>query len=1094
MTRTLRALSVSLPLLVLPVTLAAQQIVTPRPAGPQQADHDGRTLLPMKVARSISFRSIGPAVSGGRVSAVAGVPGNNETYYVGSADGGVFRTTNGGITWTAEFQHQHELSIGALAVDPHNAEVVWAGTGESSVRNDVSFGNGVYKSTDGGAHWKHLGLDAAMQIARIVIDPHDPNTVFVAALGSPWKDDSTRGVYRTTDGGATWQKVLYISPDVGAGDLAIDPVNPNVLYASTYRFRRTPWSLSDGGPDDAIYKSVDGGTTWTRLVGHGLPTTPVGRIGLAVAPSQHDRVFAVMGSSEGVLWRSDDAGANWTMVSNDQEVDVRSFYFSHVAVDPTNPEHVFALSMFLMDSHDGGAHFTPIATQDHVDNHAIWIDPSGSGRIIEGNDGGVILSQDDGKHWEFVHNIAIGQFYHVSVDDEFPYQVCGGLQDNSSWCGPGWTQDPTGILDRDWFALNGGDGIYAVTAPDDPNIIYNSTQNGYLMKYDRRTRQIHDIEPYPFDFGGGGVANDEYRQAWEAAFAVAPQNPAELYAGSDVVFKSTDRGRSWTPISPDLTRNDKSKQGSSGGPVMKDNSGAEVYDAILIITPAPSDSEVLWVGTDDGLVQVTRDGGKHWTNVTSHIPDLPEWGRVESVKVSATDPGRVVIAVDRHFSGDFTPYVYATDDYGRSWHSIAGNLPDDVYARSAMQDPVNPRMYYAGLEDGLYTTWDGGAHWYLMGLGLPNVSVYDMTMQTQEHDLVLATHGRSVWVFDDMTPFEEYTPAIGRSALHLFPIRTAHRFWQWSEVEELGDGAFYGQNPPFGAIITYYLGDSASTPGKLVITDAQGHVVRTMDGMRELGPNESAPDETVPTGDSIPPLPRPDTAGVKGAPWVPTNAGMHRIYWNLRADGPERWNGTKDFNKGPTSGAMVPPGTYTATLTINGHTETQKFQVVKDPRSHATEAEMRAEYAFESGLMHWYGNLNGALNRLDGIRAQAKALEGAVKGRADTVQVAAAVKALDAGADSVEAKITSNPQAIESTIRYPDMIREHIQILIGGVESSDQAATPAQVNQQQHVLGPEYDAAMRAFREFLSSDVGRFNAQMAKLGLTGVVGGGPLVP
>jgi photosystem II stability/assembly factor-like uncharacterized protein len=1095
MTRLARALSALgvLATLAAPASLLAQQIVSPRPAGPQQADQQGRTLLPMKVARSISFRSIGPAVSGGRVSAVAGVPGQNETYYVGTADGGVFRTTNGGTTWTAEFQHQPVLSIGALAVDPVNPEVVWAGTGEANVRNNVSYGDGIYKSTDGGAHWTNMGLGETMQIARIVIDPNDPNTVLVAAMGNPWKDNPERGVFRTTDGGKTWDKVLYVAPDVGSADLAMDPVNPNVIYASTYEFRRTPWSYSDGGPDDAIYKSVDGGTTWTRLAGHGLPTTPVSRIGLAVAPSEHDRVYAAIGSTEGVIWRSDDAGADWTMVSNDQEADVRAFYFSHVAVDPTNPEHVFTLSMFLMDSHDGGAHFTPIATQDHVDNHAIWIDPSGSGRIIEGNDGGVILSRDDGAHWQFVHNIAIGQFYHVTADNEFPYLVCGGLQDNSSWCGPGWTQDPTGILDRDWFATNGGDGVYAVPAPDDPNIIYNSTQNGFFMKYDRTTRQIHDMEPYPFDFGGQGVSHMKYRWAWESGFAVAPQNPAELYAGASVVFKSTDRGRTWTPISPDLTMNDKSKQGSSGGPVMKDNSGAEAYDAILIVTPAPGDSDVLWVGTDDGLVQITRDGGKHWTNVTSHIPDLPAWGRVESIKVSAADPGRAVIAVDRHFSGDFKPYVYATDDYGQHWRSIVGNLPADVYVRSAMQDPKNPHMYYAGLENGLYTSWDDGAHWYLMGLGLPDVSIYDMYMQPQEHDLILGTHGRSVWIFDDMTPFEEYTPAIGRQPLHLFPIRAAHRFWRWSEVEELGDGAFYGQNPQFGAMITYYLGDSATTPGKLVITDASGHVVRTMDGMRELGPGASAPDETVPTGQATPPLPKADTAKAAGAPWVPTNAGMHRIYWDLRADGPVRWNGTKDFNKGPESGALVPPGTYTATLTVNGHTETQKFQVVNDPRSHAAPAALQAQYAFTSGLMHWTSQLDAALNRLDAMRTQARALEAAVKGTADTSTVSAAVSKLDGDMHAVEAAITSNPQAIESTVRLPDMIREHIGMLEGGAEGSDQAPTAAQVDQL-HVLEPEYRGAIAAFNDLLAGGVATFNAQMARLGLTGVVGGKALTP
>ncbi|HTW62141.1 MAG TPA: hypothetical protein VMD55_10080, partial [Terracidiphilus sp.] len=572
-------------------------------AGPQMANDQGRTELPMVVRKSVSFREIGPAISGGRVTAVAGVPGQSGIYYAGAADGGIFRTQDGGATWKALFQYESVASIGALAVDPVNPQIVWAGTGEANVRNDVSYGDGIYKSTDGGAHWRRMGLEHSFQISRIVIDPHHPSTVLAATMGSPYADSEDRGVYRTTDGGATWQKVLYAGPSVGISDLAMNPEDPQILFAAAYRFRRTPWSYSDGGPEDAIYRSLDQGATWQRLSGHGLPEKPVARIGLAIAPSEPNVVYAVMGSDEGVLWRSDDSGDHWTLASKDQEVDSRPFYFSHIAVDPKNPDHVFALSNLLMESTDGGHTFAPIAKQIHVDHHAIWIDPSGSGRILEGNDGGIALSRDNGGHWTFVDNVAIGQFYHVSATGSPWTLICGGLQDNSAWCGPGRTKDPTGILDRAWFTLNGGDGIYAIPAADDPNLIYDSTQNQVLMTFDRAAEQVHDMEPYPRDFTGGGVADLPYRFAWDAGFAVSPEDPKVLYAGGNVVFESEDRGRTWKAISPDLTRNDKARQQSSGGPVIKDNSGAEVYDAILVIAPSDKDANVLWVGTDDGEVQ-----------------------------------------------------------------------------------------------------------------------------------------------------------------------------------------------------------------------------------------------------------------------------------------------------------------------------------------------------------------------------------------------------------------------------------------------------------------------------------------------------------
>jgi len=1093
------------------------------PSGPQKANDEGRTELPMVVRRSIGFREIGPAISGGRVTAVAGVAGKPGIYFVGAADGGIFRTDDGGTTWKALFQHEEVASIGALAVDPVNPGVVWAGTGEANVRNDVSFGDGIYKSTDGGAHWKRMGLEHSFQISRIEIDPHHPDTVVVATMGSPWADSEDRGVYRTTDGGATWQKVLYVGPSVGIADLAMNPENPQVLFASAYRFRRTPWSYSDGGPEDAIYKSIDGGTSWQRLSGHGLPEKPVTRIGLAIAPSAPNVVYAVMGSDEGVLWRSGDGGEHWSGVSKDEEVDVRPFYFSHIAVDPKDPNHVLALSNNLMESSDGGHTFSAIAKQIHGDHHAIWIDPEGSGRIIEGNDGGVAMSRDNAGHWAFVHNIAIGQLYHVSTGSGPFYLVCGGLQDNSAWCGPARSKDPSGILDRAWFALNGGDGMFAIQAADDPHLFYNSTQNGVWATFDHGSEQGQDMEPYPRDISGGGVADLPYRFAWDAGFAVSPENPQVLYAGGNVLFKSEDRGRTWKPISPDLTRNDKEKQQSSGGPIMKDNSGAEVYDTILSIVPADKDPKVIWVGTDDGVVQVTRDGGASWTNVTAHVPNLPEWGRVESIDIAPDDAGEAVIAVDRHYSGDFRPYLFRTSNYGATWTSIAGNLPGDVYAHVVRRDRRNPRMYYAGLENGLYVTWDAGEHWFLFGLGLPNASVYDVALDAQQNSLVVGTHGRSMWVLDDLTPFQQFTPQIGSETAHLFAPPDAVRFWPWSPVEALGDGAFYGKNSPAGATLSYFVKHKEKEPGRLVITDAEGHVVRTMKGTHTLEKDESPPEE-----EDLPPAageqapaqavrpeqqeakpasgaaasqtqqqPSPENAakpeGPKEVPWVPAQEGLQRLTWDLRADGPVRWEAGKEFLKGPRSGAVVPPGAYTATLTIGGKTVTEKLTVVKDPDSHADAAGVEERYRDTEALLHEVSQLDVALNRIGAIEAQLGALRVVAKDAPDEKEVGTAIDALQKQMKAAEHAITSDPGAAESTLRVPDEVHEHLLALEAGLEGEDDAPTAAMLDQMK-LLRPEYEAALQKFNDFLKTDVAAFNRTMEEHKLTGVVAGEPVQP
>ena len=1065
-------------------------------AGPQTENHQGFTELPLPVGTSIHFRGIGPAITGGRVTAVVGVEGNANLYYVGTADGGVFRTENGGTTWKALFQHQNVASIGALAIDPRNPSVIWAGTGEANVRNDVSFGDGIYKSTDGGRHWKRVGLAHTFQISRIVINSHNPNIVLVAAMGSPWANNPNRGVYRTTNGGKSWTKVLYKGPDVGISDMAIDPTNPQIVFAATYRYRRKPWTYSAGGQQDAIYKSIDSGATWKRLRGHGLPTKPVERIGLAIAASSPNIVYAVIGSNQGVLWRSSDYGESWTLVSKNQEIDSRPFYFSHIEVDPKRPNHVFAISNDLLVSSDGGRTFHKIAKKIHVDYHAMWIDPNGSGRIIDGNDGGIAISRDNGKRWRFIDNFPIGQFYHVAVSRGIRYQVCGGLQDNSSWCGPSWSKDPTGILNRMWYDLNGGDGIYAIPAADNPNLIYNSTQNGVYQIFDRATEQSRDIEPYPRDFTGKGVASLPYRFAWEAALAVSPDNPKVIYAGGNVVFKSVDRGHTWKVISPDLTRDDKAKQGSSGGPVIKDNSGAEAYDAILTISVAPSDPNVIWVGTDDGEVQVTRNGGKSWTNVSSDISGVGPWGRIESIDISPNNPGHVLISIDRHFSGDFKPYLYRSRDYGASWTSVSGNLPKDVYAHVIRRDLHNPNLYYAGLENGLYVSWDRGHHWYLFGLGLPDAAVYDIALDARDNDLVVATHGRSLWILDDLTPFQKFNPQVARTPLTLFRPEAALRYWPWSYVENLGDGTFYGQNPAYGATFNYYLSNSAKSSGELIISNASGQIVRTLKGLHRGKPETMTPSMSSTKGSEKARSAEGQHAkgkaltssSKKKVPWVPTQAGLHRIHWDLRSQGPVRWETPLKFQKGPRAGAMLPPGTYTVTLKIGTRTASQTFTVVNDPASHGKLVAMQNLYNVSEQVLHELSQLDVALNRLHAIDMQANALRVAAKGTDEEKVVIDEVKALEGAAKAVRLEITSNAGAEESTLRVPDKIREHLEMLAYLLEGSD-AAPAAPKLEVKAIYDREYRTAIADYDHFLDAEVSNFNQVMASHKLTGVVPG-----
>jgi photosystem II stability/assembly factor-like uncharacterized protein len=918
----------------LPPALPTKPVVTPSPSP---------SPSPGPAFGNMRWRAIGPATAGGRVTSVAGSASDPKLYYVGAAGGGVSKSANSGQTWDPVFEKQGVGAIGAVTIDPTDNNTVWVGTGESNPRNDVSYGDGVYKSTDGGDTWTNVGMKATRYVSRILVDPRNHNHVIVGALGDVFADNSERGVYVTDDGGKTWKQTLSVGPESGASDLAMDAQNPSVVYAGIWKFQRKPWTFTSGGAEDGIYKSTDGGATWTKLEGHGLPASPVGRIGLAVAPSNGNRVFALIESNEGVLWRSDDAGANWTMMSKDTRVDARPFYFSHVEVDPKNPDRVYGISFQVMLSKDGGKTFKSIADDVHSDFHAIWIAPNDPSRIILGEDGGYVLTLDGGDNWFFSMNLPIGQIYRVGLGNDNPYTVCVGLQDNSAWCGPSNSLDQSGIQNKDWISTTGGDGQWAIPEPDDPNWIWSDSQDGSLGVFNRVTKDGWNAAPYGQTSKESWVpATSKYRFNWESPIAFAPwQSPAGKligWYGGNVVFQTIDRGRSWTVISPDLTRNIKEHQQPAGGPITNDVSGAEYHDTILDIEGSQLRHNEIWVGTDDGLVQLTRDGGKHWTNVTPQ--GAPEFARFATVAPSTLVAGTAYATADGHYTGDSAPYVFVTHDYGAHWTKIVNGLPPDQWARSIRPDIRTRDLVYLGTEEGIWISFNGGSTWQSFQNDLPAVSVRDIRMQPQNDDLVIATHGRSAYIMDDMVPVQQLTQAVARGNW-LFTPRQAYE-WSLTQNDEGTYTNYAAENPPYGVTITFYQNDKQKNSPSLEILDAHGRVIRSVSGTHKVGD--------------------------KDVPYITNKVGLNRYTWNFSVNGPVRWNAGNDFSKGPENGPGVVPGDYSVRMTLGGHTSVQHFKVLPDPRSEFTQADYQRSFDTAMRQMGVLSQVDTMLNNLDDLQ------------------------------------------------------------------------------------------------------------------------------
>ncbi len=882
-----------------------------------------RAQLPESLLGNLKPRAVGPAAMGGRTVDFAVFESDPAIFYAASASGGLLKTINAGNTWENVFDSQGSVSIGDVAIHPRDYNVIWVGTGEANNRQSSSWGDGIYKSTDGGRTWKYMGLRESRHIGRIVVDPVDSDIVYVAALGRLWGPNRERGVYKTTDGGLNWQQVLTINEDAGACDIAMDPANPKTLYAAAYQRRRSPWGFNGGGPHGGIYKTVDGGRTWRKLT-QGLPTGDTGRIGLDIYRGNPDIVYAIIENEKGGVFRSDDKGESWTRLN---ALNPRPMYYSQIRVDPTDEKRIYVLGTQLHVSDDGGKTFRDDGAPGvHLDHHALWIDPHNPRHLIDGNDGGIWVSRDRSASWEHLNNYPIGQFYHVSVDMQQPYWIYGGMQDNATWGGPSAVRDRVGIRNQDWIQMLACDGMYAVPDPTDHNTIYTNCQNGRIVRYDRATGERQAVMPQP----SGDEAS--LRWNWTTPIVISPHDAKTLYTGANRVYKSADRGHTWTAVSPDLTtqtdRDELTLMGVAGKDIkLSKNDGMSSFGNITALAESPIRSGLIYAGTDDGNVHVTRNGGQNWENLTSRISGVPSKIYVSRLTPSAFDEGLVYLSFDGHRSDDFKPYVLMSADYGQTWRSLTANLPEgSVY--TIKEDPKNRNLLYVGTEFGLFVSMNRNSGWTRWN-SIPTVAVYDLVIHPRDNDLVLATHGRSFLVVDDISPFQQLSENILGSASHLFDMRPATQFIPNESAWFIGGREFTAPNPPLGAYINYYLGSPLKDPAKITITDSSGKTVRELEGPKE--------------------------------------AGLHRVVWDLRtapvAPSEPGFYGNVDFTN---AGPFVLPGEYMVKFSA-GTELTKPVRVLGDPQAKISDSDrkQRLEVLMTvTGMQSAANSAETALNKL----------------------------------------------------------------------------------------------------------------------------------
>ncbi len=1043
--------------------------------------------VPSSVFDHLEYRYIGP--EGHRIASVEGVPGDPNMYYAGAASGGIFKTTDGGTYWEPIFDGEDALSIGWITVAPSDHHVVWVGTGEPNIRSHISMGKGVYRSTDAGKNWSFLGLENTGRISRIQVDPRDPDVAYVAALGHSYGPQQERGIFRTKDGGQTWEHVLFVDENTGASDLVMDPNNPRILFAGMWTIEINTWGRFSGGPGSGIYMSRDAGDTWTRLEGSELPKKDHGKVALAIARTNSNRIYALIETGDGVplpdgtetesgeLWRSDDGGDTWALITHDRELAGRTHYYTRAQVSPSDDLEVYFLASSFNTTTDGGVTSTTHEDRSSPwgDNHDIWIDPENPDRMIVANDGGVDISVTRGQTWNQIA-LPVAQMYHVTVDTRIPYYVYGNRQDGQSARGPsrtfygGFLGSVGNIPRGDWHDVGGGESGFATPDPVDPNIIWSSASGagavgGIVTRMDLESRQVRNVEVWPKNTIGWPAGDLRYRFVWDPPLTISPHNHNRVYTGSQHVHVTEDGGDSWQVISPDLTRNDQDRMGQSGG-LTPDNIGVEYSGVVFSIEESPITAGLIWAGTNDGLIHVTRDGGNTWTNVTDNVPNMPQWGSIRNIEASRYDAGTAYFSVDGHQANNRDPWIYRTHNYGDSWDLIVDGIEVSPlsYTRSVLEDPVRQGLLYAGTENGLFVSFNDGDMWQPLQSNLPHAPVYWMVIQEEFNDLVVGTYGRGFWILDNLGAVQQMTSDVASSNAHLFAPRHEYRFRSTVPPYATSQEPTAGENPPYGAPLDYYLAAESEDSVTIEILDATGETIRTMKGSAD--------------------------------------AGVNRVWWDLRHDESTEpvirtmalhapWHklddeGTRDGPLG-TFSKLALPGMYTVKLTVGEEEFTQPLEVRKDPNSKGTMADIRANFSLVSGLVDDLDRAVEVINGAERIRSQLQALRRIHDGD-DGADIRDAADTLERQFTEVEAQLIQlySTGRGQDQIRWPMRLAQQIGSLAGNVQGSDFAPT-----QQDREVAEEMRAELSrieaAYNALLMTDLPAFNTIMTARGMVGIV-------